>query len=58
MEEAEGEIEFKLKEIIDQLLDAQPIPTYRIGLLMVVERKLDLDNIRFTKTLFPTINQQ
>jgi hypothetical protein len=58
MEGAEGEIEFKLKEIIDQLLDAQPIPIYRIGLLMVVERKLDLDNIRFTETLFPTSNQQ
>jgi hypothetical protein len=33
MEGAEGEIEFKLKEIIDQLLDAQPITTGRIGLL-------------------------
>jgi len=58
MEGAEGEIEFKLKEILDQLLDAQPIPTCRIGLFSVIESKLDLDNIRFTETLFPTINQQ
>ena len=49
MEGAEGEIEFKLKEIIDQLLDAQPTPIYRIGLLMAVESKLDFDNIRFTE---------